>query len=89
LAYSATISRFPDGRVAEVFLGNHKAGSQSDTNARDAAVVCSIALQHGVALDVIRHALLRNARGMPGSPLGVALDLIAGHREHRPGRGGN
>ena len=50
----------------------------SDTAAKDAAVICSIALQYGVPLDVIRHALLRDSRGVASSPLGVALDLIAG-----------
>jgi hypothetical protein len=77
--YVATISRFiPDGALAEIFISNGKAGSGSDTAAKDAAVVCSIALQHGVPLDVIRHALLRDSRGVASSPLGVALDLIAG-----------
>ena len=76
-SYRCTISRFNDGRLAEVFLSNNKAGSDSDTAARDSAVVCSIALQFGVPLDVIRKALMRDARGRPSGPLGVALDLIA------------
>jgi hypothetical protein len=41
LRYVATIARFPDGRLAEIFLSNHKSGSQADANARDSAVVCS------------------------------------------------
>lgn len=77
LRYTATASFFPDCRLAEVFLSNAKAGSHSDSAAKDSAVVCSIALQHGVPLDVIRHALLRDARGVASSPLGVALDIIA------------
>jgi hypothetical protein len=77
MKYRATISRFPDGRLAEIFLGNHKVGSHSDTAARDSAVVASLALQHGVPLEVIRHALLRDANGDASGPLGVALDLIA------------
>jgi len=76
--YTATISRFPDGQLAEIFLGNHKSGSQADANARDAAVVTSIALQHHVPLEIIRRALLRDARGVASTPLGVALDLIVG-----------
>jgi hypothetical protein len=39
LKYRATISRYDDGRLSEIFLGNAKAGSQSDTNAKDAAVI--------------------------------------------------
>jgi hypothetical protein len=77
LSYLATISRFADGRLAEIFISNAKAGSHSDSAAKDAAVVCSIALQHGVPVDVIRHALLRDAHGNPSSPLGAALDQMA------------
>jgi hypothetical protein len=77
LPYVATGSFFPDGRLAEIFLSNAKAGSHSDSAAKDSAVVCSIALQFGVPLDVIRQALPRDARGVASSPLGVALDLIA------------
>ena len=75
--YVATISRFADGRLAEIFIGNGKAGSSLDTAAKDSAIVSSIALQHGVPLDVIRRALLRDARGVASSPLGRALDFLA------------
>jgi hypothetical protein len=77
MSYVATVSRFADGRLAEIFLTNHKVGSDADAAARDSAVVCSIALQHGTPVDVIRHALLRDARGVASSPLGLALDLLA------------
>jgi len=77
LRYTATISRSSDGTLAEIFLGNGKCGSQADAAAKDAAVVCSIALQHGVPVDVIRHALLKDSRGQPSSPLGAALDIVA------------
>jgi hypothetical protein len=77
LRYVATVSFFPDGRLAEIFLSNSKAGSHSDSAAKDSAVVCSIACQYGVPVDVIRKALLRDAHGVASSPLGVALDLLA------------
>jgi hypothetical protein len=76
--YRCTFSRFSDGRLAEIFLSNNKAGSDSDTAARDSAVVCSIALQFGVPVDVIRKALMRDSAGRPNGPLAAALDLIAG-----------
>ena len=76
LRFTATISRFDDGCLGEVFLTNHKAGSMAGINASDAAVVASIALQYGVPLEVIRHALMRDARGQPSGPLGAALDKI-------------
>jgi hypothetical protein len=79
MAYVATISRYDDDRPAEVFLTNHKVGSAAETAARDSAVVASIALQHGVELDTLRKALLRDSRGQPSGPLGIALDLLAAH----------
>src|SRR5438105_4669201 len=51
LRYTATIGRFPDGRIGEIFLSNHKNNSAADTNARDSAIVCSIALQYGADLE--------------------------------------
>jgi hypothetical protein len=77
LHYVATISRFADGRLAEIFLGNSKSGSHSDASAKDSAVVASIAFQYGAPVETVRHALLRDPRGAASSPLGVALDLLA------------
>jgi hypothetical protein len=77
LHYTVTIGRFSDGTPAEIFLTNGKAGSDSDTAARDSAVVASIALQYGAPLDVIRHALMRNRDGSASGPLARALDLIS------------
>jgi hypothetical protein len=78
LRYTASVSHFADGRPAEIFLQNHKPGSQSDSNARDSAVAASLALQHGCPLEVPRHAVLRDSRGTPSTPLGAAIDFIAG-----------
>jgi hypothetical protein len=76
LRFTATVSRFADGTVAEIFLQNHKAGSMAGINAQDGAVVCSIALQYGVPLETIRRALMRDSQGCASGPLGTALDLI-------------
>ena len=38
LRFTASYSCFLDNRVGEIFLQNHKPGSQSDSNARDAAM---------------------------------------------------
>ena len=76
--YVATVSFFPGtDRLAEVFLGNGRAGSDIDAAAKDSAVVASIALQHGVPVETIRRALLRDGQGRASSPLGVVLDIIA------------
>ena len=75
LSYVATISRFDDGRIGEIFLTNHKAGSTADTAARDTAIVCSIALQFGADVETVRRALCRDGSGKASGPLGVALDM--------------
>ena len=79
LRYTASVSRFPDGRAAEIFLQNHKPGSQSNCNARDSAIAASLALQHGCPIDVLRRALLRDAHGNASTPLGCALDRLLGN----------
>jgi hypothetical protein len=76
LWFSLTVSRFPDGRISELFLNNHKAGNQSDTNARDAAIIFSFAVQYGADADAIRKALCRDGEGRALGPIGQALDLI-------------
>jgi hypothetical protein len=78
LRYTCTIGRYPDGSIGELFLSNHKADSAADVDARDAAIACSLALQHGADLETLRHALCRDARGQANGPLGMALDIIAG-----------
>lgn len=76
LRYTATIGRFPDGRVGEIFLNNHKSNSAADTNARDSAIVCSIALQCGADIETIRKALSRDSHGRASGVLGAALDHL-------------
>jgi hypothetical protein len=74
--YRCSISRYPDGRLAEIFIGNNRVNSDSDIAAKDSAVVCSIALQFGVPVETIHRALMRDSQGKANGPLGVALDLI-------------
>jgi len=76
LKYRATIGRFDDGRLAEIFLVNHKAGSTAGIMASDAAVLCSIALQYGAPAETLRRALMRDPHGHALGPLGRVLDLV-------------
>ena len=52
--YRATASRFPDGRLAEIFLDCGKAGSAVQMHAENAAILVSMLLQNGVPYDDIR-----------------------------------
>jgi hypothetical protein len=76
LHFHATAGRFPDGRLAEIFIDAFKAGSAVDMAARDAGITASIALQMGADPDVLRHALCRDVRGNAISPLGAVLDQL-------------
>jgi hypothetical protein len=89
LRYTCTIGQFASGQIGEIFLQNHKPGSQSDANARDSAIAASLALQFGCPIDVLQRALLRDPRGNPATPLGAAIDLIAGTTrvQHEPDGG--
>ena len=77
MGFVATVARFEDGGLAEIFLSNGKVNSHANVTTRDAAVVASIAMQYGAPLDVLRRALLRDERGVASGPLGTALDPIA------------
>jgi len=77
--YVAGIGRFPDGRLAEVFINTPgKAGTGVEAIARDAAIVASLALQHGVAVETIRHAITRSSNGAAAGVVGALLDLLEG-----------
>jgi hypothetical protein len=76
LRYCATIGRYPDGRIGEIFITNHKAGSEAGIMASDAAVAASLALQYGAPIETLRHALMRDPRGKPSGPLGVVIDRL-------------
>jgi hypothetical protein len=78
LRYTASVLRFADDRIGEVFINSRKANSGADTVARDSAIAFSFAVQHGADAEAIRRALSRDAQGRALGPLGVALDIIAG-----------
>jgi ribonucleoside-diphosphate reductase alpha chain len=82
---TVTAGFYPDGSLGEIFIDIGKSGADLAHIAHDAAVVASLALQHGVPLDVIRHALMRDAQGRASGPLGVALDVLAATNSFLPG----
>jgi hypothetical protein len=69
--WTATVGRFPDGAVAEIFI-NAKPSPLADM-VQDAAILASIALQHGASVEVVHHAIAGR-----GGPLAAALGLING-----------
>jgi hypothetical protein len=79
LHFRASVGRYDDGRIGEIFLTNHKAGSAAGIMASDAAVLCSLLLQHGVSIDVIRHALMRDPRGKSVVWAGASVEPHTAH----------
>jgi ribonucleoside-diphosphate reductase alpha chain len=75
--YTAGVGHFENGGLAEIFLNCAKSGTTLESHARDAAIVASIALQHGATAETIRHAITRNSDGTASGALGTLLDLLA------------
>jgi hypothetical protein len=65
--YTATVSKFSDGRLAEIFIDSGRPNSQLAELSNDAAVLASLLLQHGVTVAEIRHSI--------SGPLASALAL--------------
>lgn len=65
--YHCTASRYDDGRLAEIFLDTGKTGTSVQEVASTAAILASLALQHGVPEQMIIHAV--------AGPLKTALEL--------------
>lgn len=77
ICYTLTVGLYDDGRPGEIFIDGPKAGSGAQVNATDAAVILSIAMQHGVPVETLRAAVSRNAAGEPTGPIGAVLDRLS------------
>jgi hypothetical protein len=67
-SYHCSASHYPDGRISEIFINVGKAGSELQLHAETCAILASIALQFGVPVQTIIHAV-------QGGPLAAALEL--------------
>lgn len=76
LTYIAKASRYGNGELAELFLDGPKIGSAAQIAARDAAILASLALQHGVSTAAMLHALEKLRDGSPAGPVGMAIALL-------------
>lgn len=75
-SYRASVSRFSDGQLAEIFLHAGKPDTGVAIVGHDLAVAASLALQHGCPVDTLRKALSRLSSGAAAGPLGALLDLV-------------
>lgn len=77
--FSVTAGFYDDGTLGEIFVGSGKTGGDVEAIARDAGVTISLALQHGVPIESIQHAVTRNgASRAPASIIGAVVDALAG-----------
>ena len=74
--FTVTVGFYPDGTPGEVFIDGGKTGQDIQSTARDAAVVLSLALQHGITAASIRHAVTRNGSGEAASIVGAIADAL-------------
>ena len=75
-AHTVTVGFYDDGSPGEIFINGGKSGATVEAIARDGAVLLSMALQHGVSLDTIRHALTRDGQGQAASIVGAVVDRL-------------
>ena len=75
--FVVTVGFFADGTPGEVFIDSRKTGGDVEAIARDAAVVISLSLQHGAAVETIRHASYAQQHGSPASILGAVIDCLS------------
>ena len=69
---------YGSGQCGELFISGSKAGSGLDALLNDAAVLASIAMQHGAPLETLARAMGRlGDKRTPASPLGAILDMAA------------
>jgi hypothetical protein len=82
-SYQISVGYFCDDELTpgEVFINGAKIGSAVEAIARDAAILLSILMQHGVDVCILRGALTREASGAPASIIGAVVDKLL---EERP-----
>ena len=77
--FTAAAGRYPDGRIGEAFVHLVNGCDKLVTvDQHDAAIILSIALQHGADLRSIGKAMLRDEDGSPHGFMGAMVDALLG-----------
>lgn len=76
LEFAVQVGFYDDGRMGEVFVSSQKTGSMAEVNARDAAVLLSIVLQHGAEPKKVLAALTHDVLGKPEGVIGKVLEKL-------------
>lgn len=76
LHFAVQVGYYDDGRPGEIFISSPKTGSMAEINARDAAVLASIALQRGADPEKTLQALTHDTDGKPEGVVGKVLGIL-------------
>lgn len=76
--YAVSLGRYPDGRIGEVFVQADRTTTAIEAIARDAAILMSLALQHGATPEQLRAAVTRDGQKAPMTIVGAVLDAVEG-----------
>jgi hypothetical protein len=71
--WTASVGRFADGRIAELFIDGTK-DAPIVALLQESAIVASVALQSGCPLETLRHALAERGDGPPGAALAMVAN---------------
>ena len=80
---TVTVGFHPDGTPGEVFISGGKSGSGIDALLSDAAILASLALQHGTPPAALAKSMSRvptsayEPARLPASAIGAVMDLLA------------
>jgi len=74
--FTVTVGYYADDRIGEVFIDGAKPGSEMADITRDGAVLLSLALQHGVPLPTMRHAVCRDKADNATTIIGAVIDKM-------------
>ena len=78
IMWRITVGYFADHATpGEVFITGGKSGQELEAVTRDGAILLSLAMQHGVEIKTIQHALTRNSDGAASTLLGVIVDRLS------------
>jgi hypothetical protein len=75
--YFVSSSKSDAGTIYEIFVASARPSSPMADVIRDASIIISLALQHGVSIDTLRHSITRLNDNSAASIIGAALDLVA------------
>jgi hypothetical protein len=74
--FTLGVGFFADNRVGEIFLSSSKPGSETESIARDGAILASLCLQHGCDIGTIHRALTKDNDGAAATAIGAALTAL-------------